>query len=131
MPRDPDEFSGRHFRDRPGVPPRGTVLCRLDEIAEPGAKGFEFGSGTERFDMFVIRFGGDVHAYVNDCPHAHSPLDWLPDRFFDRELRHLLCATHGALFRPDDGVCVRGPCEGKSLDPVPVAIEDGVIVIGE
>jgi nitrite reductase/ring-hydroxylating ferredoxin subunit len=33
----------------------------------------------------------------------------------------LVCRAHGALFAPDDGRCVAGPCEGESL--VPLRIE--------
>ena len=58
-----------------------------------------------------------------------TPLDWLPDRFFDRGGAFLLCGTHGALFRPDDGLCVRGPCVGKRLAPAKVVTTDGTVVL--
>ena len=35
----------------------------------------------------------------------------------------ILCATHGALFRIEDGHCLSGPCVGESLTPLPVSIE--------
>ncbi len=92
-------------------------LCRADEVAEGKGRGFRIGAGTEQIAVFVIRRGGALRAYVNSCPHIGTPLDWLPDRFFDRSGEHLLCGTHGALFRPEDGLCVRGPCVGKSLAP--------------
>jgi nitrite reductase/ring-hydroxylating ferredoxin subunit len=106
-----------------------TILCRADEIAEGAGRGFRLGTGTEQVAIFVIRTAGTIRGYVNSCPHIGTPLDWLPDRFFDKNGEHLLCGTHGALFRPEDGHCVRGPCVGRRLEPAPIAIEDGRIVL--
>jgi len=101
-------------------PAPGTVLCRLDEIADGDAR-------AVGFRMFVVRLGGAVRAYVNNCPHTDTPLDWRPGEFLDPGGTMLRCASHGALFRPDDGVCTEGPCRGKRLEAVPVVVEDGVI----
>jgi len=95
-------------------------LCRLADIPEGGGRGFWFGADTARFGVFVIRQGNAVWAYANSCPHRGKPLDWLPDRFLDRDGRHILCATHGARFRIADGFCVSGPCAGSHLRPVEV-----------
>tara|TARA_A100001037_G_C15125441_1_gene625919 strand:- start:456 stop:713 length:258 start_codon:yes stop_codon:yes gene_type:complete len=81
--------------------------------------------------MFVVRRGEDVFGYVNICPHARTPLDWTPDQFLTRDKTNLLCATHGAQFRIEDGFCVAGPCPGASLIPVPIAISDGDVVISD
>jgi nitrite reductase/ring-hydroxylating ferredoxin subunit len=108
-----------------------TPLCRLDEIAEPGGRGFRIGSAGETRAIFVVRQRGRVVAYENSCPHLGSPLDWVPDRFLDLEKRHILCATHGALFRIADGLCLAGPCAGKGLTPVPIRIEAGGIYLGD
>jgi nitrite reductase/ring-hydroxylating ferredoxin subunit len=104
-------------------------LCRADTIAEGKGRSFRLGEGTHQSAVFVIRTGDAFRGYVNSCPHIGTPLDWLPDRFFDRTGEHLLCGTHGALFRPEDGLCVRGPCVGKRLVPLAVAVEDGVVVL--
>ena len=99
-------------------------------MAERDAKGFVFGAGGDRFELFVVRAEGRVFGYVNDCPHTHTPLDFQPDRFLNRERSLLLCSTHGALFRIDNGYCVRGPCAGRSLTSMPVTEKDGQIVVG-
>ena len=101
-----------------GAAPTGPFLCRLADIPDGGGKGFWFGRDTDRFGVFLIRKGEDVVAYVNSCPHRGTPLDWLPDRFLDRGGRHILCATHGALFRIADGFCLSGPCVGARLRSV-------------
>ena len=64
---------------------------------------------------------------MNRCPHVGTPLDWAENEFLDREGRHIVCATHGALFRIDDGRCVAGPCQGDRLEPFPFAVRDGVV----
>lgn len=109
---------------------KSTPLCRLDEIAEPGSRGFRIGAGGEARAIFVVRQGGRVVGYENSCPHLGSPLDWVPDRFLDLEKRFILCATHGALFQIADGLCVGGPCAGKSLKPVAIRLEAGGIYLG-
>jgi nitrite reductase/ring-hydroxylating ferredoxin subunit len=102
-------------------------LCRADEIAEGEAKGFVLGSGQDRIAVFVLRHEGSIRGYVNACPHQGTPLEIFPDRFFDALGRNLICRTHGALFRPEDGFCVAGPCAGKSLKPAPIRVADGKI----
>jgi nitrite reductase/ring-hydroxylating ferredoxin subunit len=97
------------------------LLCRLADVPDGGGKGFWLGQDTARFGLFLIRQGDDVYAYENSCPHRGTPLDWLPDRFLDRGGRHILCATHGALFRIEDGFCLSGPCAGARLRKVAIA----------
>jgi nitrite reductase/ring-hydroxylating ferredoxin subunit len=55
-------------------------------------------------------------------------LVWAPDRFIAPDGYHLLCATHGAIFRPTDGYCVNGPCAGDSLARVPIRLEGDEVV---
>ncbi len=106
---------------------KGTVLCRLDEISDPGGKGFA-PPGRPRF--FVVRIGGTVWGYVNSCPHQGVNLDWNPDRFLTYDKDLIQCATHGARFVIETGVCIAGPCRGRALTPVPVAVVDGAVVLG-
>ena len=79
--------------------------------------------------ILVVRRGLHVYAYLNTCPHAGSPLDWVPDQFLDLNREYIQCATHGALFRIEDGVCMYGPCAGDRLTPVPTAVEAGEVVL--
>jgi nitrite reductase/ring-hydroxylating ferredoxin subunit len=106
----------------------GRTLCRLDDIEDGAAKGFAVGEGTQRLNLFVVRDGARVYGYVNSCPHQGTPLDWTPDRFISDDTGLILCATHGALFEIEDGLCVAGPCAGAHLTPLPVAVRDGAIV---
>jgi nitrite reductase/ring-hydroxylating ferredoxin subunit len=112
----------------PAYPAPGTELCRLDEIAEPGAKGFDFREGEALFAGFVVRKAGLVLGYVDSCPHAGWSLAPLPDRYLTRGAERLFCSGHGALFQIEDGLCTAGPCAGDSLTPWPVEVgADGLI----
>jgi nitrite reductase/ring-hydroxylating ferredoxin subunit len=77
--------------------------------------------------ILAVRRGERVYGYRNECPHVGTPLDWVPDEFMDRERHHLVCSTHGAIFRVEDGLCLAGPCQGDSLEPFPVAVRDGLL----
>jgi nitrite reductase/ring-hydroxylating ferredoxin subunit len=112
----------------PARPPAGTDLCALADLADPGARGFRFRQERALFAGLVVRLGATVRGFVDSCPHAGWPLSALDDRYFTRDGGHLLCTGHGALFRPADGHCVAGPCDGQALAPWPVAIQDGRVV---
>jgi nitrite reductase/ring-hydroxylating ferredoxin subunit len=109
-------------------PAAGVRLCALADIAEPGAKGFVFRAGEQMFLGFVVRRNGTLRGFIDRCPHTGTPLAFLPDRYLTREGDLILCATHGALFRPDDGLCLAGPCAGRALTPWPVAVVDGAVL---
>ena len=80
---------------------------------------------------FAISHVGRVFAYANRCPHLGVELDWTPGEFFNPDNSHLICSTHGALFEPDTGRCVSGPCTGQSLTPVPVIERSGELFLSE
>ncbi|NVK39615.1 MAG: Rieske (2Fe-2S) protein [Oceanospirillaceae bacterium] len=92
-----------------------TVLCHIGDIPESGSKGFEI----EGRALFAVHHQGQFFVYENRCPHRGVQLEWLPDQFLDYERNFIQCATHGALFKIDDGQCIAGPCNGKHLAAVP------------
>lgn len=88
-------------------------LCASSELTEGDrAVGFDVNYGGQTCRAFAVRFEGVVHAYLNRCTHVAMELDYQPDRFFDDSGQWLLCATHGAVYRPDTGDCAGGPCRG-------------------
>lgn len=68
-----------------------------------------------------------MRVYFNRYPYQGIELDWLPGKFPDSQTSHIQCATHGALFRIADGLCIAGPCVGQSLSPMPVNIRSGLV----
>ncbi len=100
------------------------AVCASADLQE-GGKGVRFplnfsghpGTG------FVVRYHGVAHGYVNRCAHVPIELDWTEGEFFESSGLYLMCATHGALYEPETGRCVGGPCRGGRLQAVTV-IED-------
>ena len=109
----------------------GTPLGRVDDIPVDGSAGFNVDGPGGRMFFMAIRRGDDVYVYANSCPHLGTPLDFKPGRFLSLDKTHILCATHGALFRIEDGFCVSGPCAGKSLQAAPMEIRDGLILLSD
>lgn len=104
-------------------------LCRLDELPDPGSRGFSLTTDAGLQDIFVVRRGDRAFAYLNHCPHTGSPLDWQPDQFLNLERTLIQCATHMALFRIEDGHCLAGPCAGQALTPLAVTLLDGWVAV--
>ena len=110
------------------------VICRVDQLADGGAAvRFEATFSTPDRDMscFAISYGGAVYAYVNSCPHRGTELDWQPGEVFEETGLYLVCATHGALFEPDSGLCIGGPCHGAHLRALPIKVVGNDVVLSD
>ena len=106
------------------------MICLSADVRE-GEDGVRFTvtrvTGEE--PAFLVRYRGKVHAFMNRCAHVPVELDWQPGRFFDDTGLYLICATHGALYEPESGRCVAGPCRGGRLVPIAVVERDGGIFL--
>ena len=102
-------------------------LCTLAELPEGSARGF----AVLQTNVLAVRDYRGVHVFLNRCPHLGVPLQWQDERFLDEEGAYIRCASHGALFERDSGLCVQGPCRGDSLWQIECRIEDGAVVIDE
>ncbi len=71
--------------------------------------------------VVVLTESGEPHAYRNECMHIAIPLALFAESVFVDE--SLLCATHGARYRLEDGYCYEGPCLGQSLERLPLTID--------
>ena len=72
-----------------------------------------------------VSMAGCIH--LNECGHVPAELDWMPGEFFDHSKLYLICSIHGALYAPDSGQCLGGPCRGNGLRPLMVREADGMI----
>lgn len=89
------------------------VLARRDGAGNVGA-----------WPIFVLRWGRNVRAYENRCPHQQTNIDWERGEFLDGEGIRIQCGKHGALFDLGTGQCVEGPCMGEGLTAIEVLIDD-------
>jgi len=105
------------------------LVCSLAQLPPGACRGFTIGSGDWPLQGLVLREGGEVCAFVNRCPHAGHPLNLRPHDFLTPDGSLILCRSHGALFEKRTGLCVAGPCAGRSLERVAVTLEGPLVVL--
>lgn len=84
----------------------------------------EFQRDSRTFRLFLHHGPKGIYAFENSCPHAGTPLNLIGDRFLNQGGTHYICATHGARFTIDAGVCTLGPCKGDKLRALQISIDD-------
>jgi len=109
------------------VLPRGAVLARVDELADPCAIVVPI-LGEQYASVIVTRRGETIAAFRNKCPHAGYPLQRADGRIVVQEGRYLVCGAHGASFTLDGGLCAGGPCNGDGLERIAIVVRDGVVM---
>ena len=98
-------------------------LCHIDDLEDPGARGFEIQSGDNELSFFIVKKAGKVYGYQNKCPHVGINLEWRPDDFLNMDKALIQCSVHGALFEIESGDCVGGPCNGNGLSTIDLSID--------
>lgn len=106
-------------------------IALANELTEGKTLKVQFTRGGKLVDAFVARFRGQLVAYENLCRHLPLTLDYDDDRFFSRDGKHFICQTHGAIYDPVTGLCVRGPCQGESLKPLKIEVRGGAVWLVE
>ena len=102
-------------------------VAQLQDIPDGGASAGSVDTADTALALIITRRGDQVSVFLNRCPHTGVSLDWVPGRFMDADNRFLQCAVHGALFRPDDGYCIAGPCAKQALTSLEAAVVDGEV----
>lgn len=107
--------------------PNAIPLCNSADLRNGGeAVPFDVRYCGQTGRGFAIRYEGRVYAYLNRCAHVPMEMDYQPNQFFDSTGQWLMCATHGAIYRPETGECRGGPCRG-GLVRIALTEEDGVV----
>ena len=102
-------------------------LCNSTDLVDSGeAVPFDVLYYGRTSRGFAIRFAGQVYGYLNQCTHVPMEMDYQPNRFFDSSGQWLMCATHGAMYLPQTGHCIGGPCRG-GLVKIALTERDGVV----
>lgn len=105
---------------------RGQRITRSSSVGDRGqAITFQVKRDGSTQSAFLIREKSVAKAYLNVCAHVGLPLDKRKSDFWHVDGVHIACKHHGALYEPASGLCVRGPCQGFSLIPLPVFEADG------
>ncbi|MBA4149719.1 MAG: Rieske 2Fe-2S domain-containing protein [Verrucomicrobia bacterium] len=102
-------------------------IADAGQLAEGETLKFEFKRAGRLVEGFLACFAGQHVAYENICRHIAISLDYGDGRFFAKDGQHFICQSHGAVYEPLTGVCVRGPCAGDQLKSLRISVEnDGV-----
>ncbi len=110
----------------PAIEP--VLLCASDALIERGdAVVFEVQQWRRKVGAFVMRFEGRVVAYLNQCAHVPTEMDWQEGKFLDRDREAIICSIHGATYDPLNGRCVGGPCVGARLTALRVEERDAQV----
>ena len=86
-------------------------------------------NGLPQEAIVLLDAAGMLRAYVNRCQHLPIPLDGGSGRFLTDDGNFLLCGTHGARYRLEDGLCVEGPCGGRALEALELELQGDAIVL--
>jgi nitrite reductase/ring-hydroxylating ferredoxin subunit len=105
-------------------------IASLDEIPGEGLR-FTYKDGPFDEEGILLKVAdGEVRAYKNECRHLPMRLDEREPRdVWDQSKRYLVCNSHGARYRPNDGLCISGPCEGSHLKALPIVVENGEVLL--
>jgi nitrite reductase/ring-hydroxylating ferredoxin subunit len=92
-------------------------LCASTDLAERGrAFVFDVIHWRHPARAFVLRFEGRVVAYLNQCVHVPTEMDWQPGEFLDDSKNYILCSIHGAGLRTGRRTLRRRSLRPRALD---------------
>jgi nitrite reductase/ring-hydroxylating ferredoxin subunit len=114
--------------DLPLVEPGGTI-CSATALADGTSLKFKVLEEDRTVEAFLVRFEGRYYAYKNRCAHMALGLDMDDNDFFTIDYRALICKTHGAVYYPDTGLCLSGPCYGQSLEALALELRGDEVVL--
>ncbi|EWH00520.1 Rieske (2Fe-2S) protein [Halomonas sp. BC04] len=100
-------------------PAPATIIARRSQLDATSALGLRLPDGR---DVLLVTLHGRISAFVNRCPHQGVTLQAAPNVFLEASGELIQCAMHGALFLPETGECVFGPCQGRYLEPLAVSV---------
>lgn len=104
-------------------------ICELTELKELRSFGWDENIDDKPIQCFLVYHNDKIYSYLNHCPHTGVNLDWVKHQFLDKDKKLIQCATHGALFSIEAGLCLHGPCVGKHLQPIENRLEKGTIYL--
>ena len=112
-----------------GPNPRLQFIAAVADIPA-GGLGFTYVSGPFPAGGILVRTASGIRGWRNQCRHLAVPLDHDdPGTYATGDRLHLVCGKHGALYRPDDGVCVAGPCRGAQLRSLPIVLDGEAVYL--
>lgn len=107
------------------------AICPASELANGQYRKLTMLFEGREEECLLLRFNGQVYAYINRCVHMPRRLDGEEARIFDDTGRFLRCSMHGIVYTPQTGASVSAMCEGEQLRAIAVYEHDGEIGIAD
>ena len=108
---------------------RKLLVCTSDDLAERRHRIIPLLFKNESQSAIVLRYSGEVYAYLNQCVHMVRRLDCMHDAVFDEQQQRLRCSMHGIVFDPASGESLSVLCSGERLEPLRCKEIDGQVYI--
>jgi len=108
---------------------RRILLAGVEELPPGTTKKFTFKAKGGMTGAFLANVQGEFVAFVNRCVHLPITLDLDDNDFFTCDGQLFVCKTHGSVYEPRVGKCVGGPGQGKSLERLPLIVENGSVYL--
>jgi nitrite reductase/ring-hydroxylating ferredoxin subunit len=83
----------------------------------------------EPHTAIVLRYAGEIYAYLNQCVHMVRRLDCVHDAVFDAQQERLRCSMHGIVYDPETGASLSVLCSGEKLEPLRSTEFEGQVYI--
>jgi nitrite reductase/ring-hydroxylating ferredoxin subunit len=109
-------------------------VCREEDLRDGTVRTVALGYDHDGLPIMALLLrdeNGDIVAYRNLCRHLPVPLDGGTGELLSEDGAHLICGTHGATYRLQDGYCVEGPCEGLALQRLYVREDRGELYVSD
>jgi nitrite reductase/ring-hydroxylating ferredoxin subunit len=97
---------------------RKLLVCDSAELADRQHRIVPLLFKKQPETAIVLRYEGQVYAYLNQCVHMVRRLDCVHDAVFDEQQGHLRCSMHGITFDPTSGESLSVLCAGERLEPL-------------
>jgi len=112
-------------------PPSRFAVCPSEALGERAHLKVNIRFEGRDEECLVVRFVGQVYAYINRCVHMPRRLDCEAPQVFDESGRHLRCSMHGIVYTPETGTSVSALCAGDQLRSVAVYEDGGVVGLAD
>ncbi|MCL5268136.1 MAG: Rieske (2Fe-2S) protein [Bacteroidetes bacterium] len=102
------------------MPKEFTKIAELSELREGKGSVHRF----EDDEIALVKLEGGVYAFMNICPHQHTPL---VDKYGGQiSGENLMCPMHGWTYHVKTGKCIN---ESGKLKMLEVKVEDGAVFV--
>ena len=99
-------------------------LAKIKDIEEGVWYEYSLQQEDKLLSIMLIMKKGEYTAYKNFCPHQGRRMDYAAGQFLTTPEGNIVCPAHGAEFKPDDGLCINGPCLGQSLETIYIQLNE-------